>query len=143
MRTTVSLSDKIHAQVTGYMDFFEAAFRHRPSFSEIVEDCIALTLPLLLERIPQRGETVDQSLARRVAKLKGHIQSPGLSEEEVLRDMREILAVQDDARNALLRQGPGKANPVKYKEVLDATLDVYNTGATRLNGGKYRKKPGE
>jgi len=143
MRTTISLSDQVHAQLVGYLDFFEAAYRHRPSFSEVVEDCVVLTLPLLLERIPQRGETAEQSLVRRIAKLKGHIESPGLSVEEVTRDMREALSVQDAARAAFLRQGPAKANTAKYKELLDATLSVYNTGAMRLNGGQYRKKAGQ
>lgn len=78
---------------------------------------------------------------RRILRLRAHITAPGLDQDEITRDMVEALSVQEDGRNAFLRRGPREANPECYKTLLDATLEIYNRGATRLNGGEYREEP--
>lgn len=138
MRTTVTIHDQLFDQITGYVAATDKLARRKITISEAIETCIGLSLPLLVERLPLAAERPEDTLRRRSSALQAKIESPGLSDAEVEHLMREALALQDDARAAFLRQAPRQVDTEKYRACLDLALKVYNTGALRLAGEKYR-----
>lgn len=132
MRTTVNLSPEVYAVITGYVDAYDRLHHRRPSVSEVVEECVSMNVPILVERLPTHRETPEQALLRRAATLQARIKAPGLGTTEVEKLMKEGMRLVDDARATFLRD-KGRNDIDAYQRCADAGLAVYNVGATRFN----------
>ncbi|HEX8825147.1 MAG TPA: hypothetical protein VF794_34840 [Archangium sp.] len=135
MRTTLTISDQIHQQLTNYAAAYERLFGRRPTVSEIVEECAVMGLPLLFERLPAASETTEQTLLRRARVLMSRLSADEITAEQVTTLMKEALRLQDDARAAFLERAAQSNDVAAYQRCMDAAIRVYNAGAMRLNRG--------
>ena len=141
MRTTINVSPETMNLLQQYVEYFQKRFGSRVSMSSAIEEGLGIALPLMYERIPQKGETPREFLLRRASDLERCILNNELTETEVLTLMREANNYQDDCRQLLLSNSKGNSmDQIEiYQDCLKAFLATYNAGAGRLNKGQVVK----
>ena len=137
MRTTVTLSPEMAGLLDQYVSYFAARLGSRVSTSTVIEEALGIALPMMFERVPEKGESPREFLDRRAKDLKNRLSKDDLTEPEALALMREANRCQDECRSLLLSNGRGSSMEQvnEYQECLRAFMSAYNAGAERLNKG--------
>lgn len=141
MRTSINLSPELSDLINRYVSALSQRLGPRVSVSTAIEEAVGIGMPLMIERIPQKGETPHDFLMRRAESLRLRLQNEALTEEETLTLMREAIRFHDDCKSLLLAKG--RSNTIDeveaYHECIQAFLSAYNAGAERLNKGNVVK----
>ncbi|HUI90845.1 MAG TPA: hypothetical protein VLX68_01230 [Chitinivibrionales bacterium] len=147
MRTTVTLSPEAEDLLQQYVTYLATRLGPRASMSSVIEEALNIALPILFDRVPEKGESPREFLDRRAKNLMNRISQANMTETEVLTLMREATRCQDECRGLLLSKDKSNTmNQVKeYQECLQSFLNVYNAGAERLNKGEIlpRRRAGK
>jgi hypothetical protein len=132
-RTTISLADETRTQVERYIEVNKRLYGRSLAVTSVVEECIRIAIPLLLERLPQEGESPHDAIKRRAQTIGRKFVSAELTETEILTLMSEAAKMHDECSALLLPQeAKSSTDLTKYKECVKEILFAYNLGAQRL-----------
>jgi hypothetical protein len=125
MRTTINLSPEVYSLVKQYTK--HCAKSAKSNVSMAIEEALDIALPIMIERLPRKGESTICFLQRRAVDIQQKLSSK-LSQCEILSMLREITRYQTTYYRILFAS--------TSREILTLFLDAFSTGWNLLKREK-------